>query len=116
MTLIQFQCKHQFATGFQLDIEFESSHGVTALFGQSGSGKTSVLNIIAGVILSGLLRLFLYVLNISIIILIIIFNVYNFYYRYRYKDLMMTHTKMCRKFIIKSSIHLPLHTDVEQNK
>ena len=50
MTLIQFQCKHQFATGFQLDIEFESSHGVTALFGQSGSGKTSVLNIIAGVI------------------------------------------------------------------
>lgn len=50
MTLIQFQCKHQFATGFRLDIEFESSHGVTALFGQSGSGKTSVLNIIAGVI------------------------------------------------------------------
>jgi molybdate transport system ATP-binding protein len=33
---------------FSLDAAFTSQHGVTALFGRSGSGKTSVIRIIAG--------------------------------------------------------------------
>jgi molybdate transport system ATP-binding protein len=35
---------------FTLDTAFESDGGVTALFGRSGSGKTSVLNAIAGLL------------------------------------------------------------------
>jgi molybdate transport system ATP-binding protein len=35
---------------FELDIRFESRGGVTALFGRSGAGKTSVINVIAGLI------------------------------------------------------------------
>lgn len=35
--------------GFTLDVAFESDCPLTALFGSSGSGKTSVLNMIAGV-------------------------------------------------------------------
>ena len=34
----------------QLDVTFESAGGVTALFGHSGAGKTSVINIIAGLL------------------------------------------------------------------
>ncbi|MFA5956606.1 molybdenum ABC transporter ATP-binding protein [Hyphomicrobium sp.] len=36
--------------GFTLDIAFDSDSPLTALFGSSGSGKTTVLNMIAGVI------------------------------------------------------------------
>jgi molybdate transport system ATP-binding protein len=35
---------------FLLDVSFESGPGVTALFGASGSGKTSVVNVIAGLV------------------------------------------------------------------
>jgi molybdate transport system ATP-binding protein len=35
---------------FALDIAFETQGGLTALFGRSGSGKTSIVNIIAGLI------------------------------------------------------------------
>ncbi|HUJ88196.1 MAG TPA: ATP-binding cassette domain-containing protein, partial [Burkholderiales bacterium] len=35
---------------FQLDAQFEAEGGVTALFGRSGSGKTSLVNIIAGLL------------------------------------------------------------------
>jgi len=35
---------------FDLDIRFRSGRGLTALFGRSGSGKTSVVNAIAGLI------------------------------------------------------------------
>lgn len=35
---------------FALDIRFESGRGLTALFGRSGAGKTSVVNAIAGLI------------------------------------------------------------------
>jgi len=35
--------------GFTLDVTFESDSSLTALFGPSGAGKTSVLNVIAGV-------------------------------------------------------------------
>lgn len=36
--------------GFVLDVAFESAGGVTALFGRSGSGKTSIINVIAGLL------------------------------------------------------------------
>jgi len=35
---------------FDLDVELESAGGVTALFGRSGSGKTSIINVIAGLL------------------------------------------------------------------
>ena len=35
---------------FELDIHFRSSRGLTALFGRSGAGKTSVINAIAGLV------------------------------------------------------------------
>jgi molybdate transport system ATP-binding protein len=35
---------------FELDASFMSEGGVTALFGRSGSGKTSVMRIIAGLL------------------------------------------------------------------
>jgi molybdate transport system ATP-binding protein len=34
---------------FELDARFEASRGVTALFGPSGSGKSSIINMIAGI-------------------------------------------------------------------
>ena len=33
---------------FALDVSFQAGPGVTALFGRSGAGKTSLVNIIAG--------------------------------------------------------------------
>jgi molybdate transport system ATP-binding protein len=39
--------KHRLG-GFALDVQFETGRGLVALFGRSGSGKTSVINIIAG--------------------------------------------------------------------
>lgn len=39
---------HQRRDDFVLDVVFEGGPGVTALFGPSGAGKTTVLNIIAG--------------------------------------------------------------------
>ena len=35
---------------FLLDVRFEASSGLIALFGRSGSGKTSIINIVAGLI------------------------------------------------------------------
>ena len=46
MTL-SVRLKHRFA-GFDLDVAFEAPAGVTALFGRSGSGKTTVINAVAG--------------------------------------------------------------------
>jgi len=46
--VLDFQCRHRYAGGFELDISFEISSRFTSLFGPSGSGKTSVLSIIAG--------------------------------------------------------------------
>ncbi len=40
---------HQFP-GFTLDVAFEAPPGLTALFGKSGSGKTSVINAVAGIL------------------------------------------------------------------
>ncbi len=41
--------KHAF-TGFDLDVAFEAGAGITALFGRSGSGKTTVVNAVAGLL------------------------------------------------------------------
>ncbi len=49
MSLLSLQCRHRYASGFELDVSFELNHRFTSLFGPSGSGKTSVLSIIAGV-------------------------------------------------------------------
>lgn len=48
MTL-SVRLKHAFS-GFSLDVAFEAPAGVTALFGRSGSGKTSVINAVAGLL------------------------------------------------------------------
>ncbi|NNU79435.1 molybdenum ABC transporter ATP-binding protein [Halovulum dunhuangense] len=39
--------RHAFA-GFSLDVSFQAPPGVTALFGRSGAGKTTVVNAVAG--------------------------------------------------------------------
>jgi ABC-type sulfate/molybdate transport systems ATPase subunit len=41
--------RHQLS-GFTLDVAFEAPAGVTALFGRSGSGKTTVVNAVAGLL------------------------------------------------------------------
>jgi molybdate transport system ATP-binding protein len=48
MATLEFQCRHRYPSGFELDLAFAIDHHFTALFGPSGSGKTSVLSIIAG--------------------------------------------------------------------
>ena len=40
---------HRFE-GFSLDVAFEAGSGVTALFGRSGAGKTTIVNAIAGLL------------------------------------------------------------------
>lgn len=44
---LQVSLKHRFA-GAALDLSFEAGPGITALFGRSGAGKTTVLNTVAG--------------------------------------------------------------------
>ena len=51
MPLLEFQCRHRFPSGFQLDAAFELDRRFTTLFGPSGAGKTTVLSIIAGFVL-----------------------------------------------------------------
>jgi molybdate transport system ATP-binding protein len=48
MTL-QVALTHRFE-GFALDVAFEAPPGVTALFGRSGSGKTTIINAVAGLL------------------------------------------------------------------
>ena len=50
MTRLDFQCRHQFPGGFTIDAAFDTEAQVTALFGPSGAGKTSVLYMIAGLL------------------------------------------------------------------
>ncbi|OAN75540.1 molybdenum ABC transporter ATP-binding protein [Jannaschia sp. EhC01] len=47
--MLEVRVKHDFA-GFALDVAFEAPMGVTALFGRSGAGKTSVVRAVAGVL------------------------------------------------------------------
>lgn len=41
--------RHSFP-GFSLDVEFQARTGVTALFGRSGAGKSTIINVIAGLL------------------------------------------------------------------
>jgi molybdate transport system ATP-binding protein len=45
---LEFDCRHRFASGFELEVAFQAAPQVVAIFGPSGSGKTSVLSIIGG--------------------------------------------------------------------
>lgn len=45
--MIEVSLRHRFS-GFALDVSFEAPAGVTALFGRSGAGKTTVVNAVAG--------------------------------------------------------------------
>ena len=50
MSHLSFECRHRFPDGFELDVAFECDQRVTSLFGPSGSGKSSILSILAGLI------------------------------------------------------------------
>jgi molybdate transport system ATP-binding protein len=47
---LEFDCRHRYADGFELDARFATNAPVTALFGPSGSGKTTILSLIAGLL------------------------------------------------------------------
>lgn len=47
--MLEVRVAHAFP-GFMLDVAFDAPAGVTALFGKSGSGKTSVVKAVAGVL------------------------------------------------------------------
>jgi molybdate transport system ATP-binding protein len=50
--MLEVDIEHKLGA-FQLDIHFRSGRGLTALFGRSGAGKTSVVNAIAGLLRPG---------------------------------------------------------------
>lgn len=50
MSVLQFDCRFAYPTGFTLDFKFEAEPGITALVGPSGSGKTTILHSIAGLL------------------------------------------------------------------
>ncbi len=47
--MISVRLRHAFE-GFTLDVDFTAPAGVTALFGRSGSGKTTIVNSVAGLL------------------------------------------------------------------
>jgi molybdate transport system ATP-binding protein len=47
---LHIDCRHRYASGFELKAAFTANAGLTALFGPSGSGKTTTLNLIAGIL------------------------------------------------------------------
>src|SRR5207302_2935329 len=47
--MLSVAVRHRFGT-FVLDAAFDSGGGLTALFGRSGAGKTSLINAIAGLL------------------------------------------------------------------
>ncbi len=49
LTCLSVAVEHRLG-GFVLDAAFDSAGGLTALFGRSGSGKTSLINAIAGLL------------------------------------------------------------------
>ena len=47
--MLEVDIRHRFGR-FELDAHFDAGAGLTVLFGRSGSGKTSIVNVIAGLI------------------------------------------------------------------
>jgi molybdate transport system ATP-binding protein len=47
--MLQVSLRHSFA-GFDLDVSFDAPPGITVLFGRSGSGKTTIINAVAGLL------------------------------------------------------------------
>ncbi len=47
--MLDLRLRHQIG-GFSLDLNFQAARGITALFGRSGAGKTTVINAVAGLI------------------------------------------------------------------
>jgi len=47
--MLEIALRHRFA-GFDLDVAFQAPPGLTALFGRSGSGKTTIVNAVAGLL------------------------------------------------------------------
>jgi molybdate transport system ATP-binding protein len=50
MSVLRFDCRFQYPSGFRLGFAFTAERGVTAIVGPSGSGKTTVLNLIVGLL------------------------------------------------------------------
>ena len=48
MSILEVKFRHHFASGFDLNINFKVDSLITSIFGASGSGKTSILAMIAG--------------------------------------------------------------------
>ncbi|MEX2316395.1 MAG: ATP-binding cassette domain-containing protein [Pirellulales bacterium] len=48
--VLEFDCRFKYPSGFSLEFKFTAGEGVTALVGPSGVGKTTVLNLIAGLL------------------------------------------------------------------
>ncbi|MEY8838378.1 molybdenum ABC transporter ATP-binding protein [Cribrihabitans sp. XS_ASV171] len=48
--MLEVSLKHRFGT-FSLDAHFDAPAGVTVLFGRSGSGKTTIVNAVAGLLM-----------------------------------------------------------------
>jgi molybdate transport system ATP-binding protein len=48
VSLLEFNCRLRYPSGFLLEATFTLTAPVAALFGPSGSGKTSILSVIAG--------------------------------------------------------------------
>ncbi|TWT89810.1 Maltose/maltodextrin import ATP-binding protein MalK [Pseudobythopirellula maris] len=59
MSTLSFRGQVRYASGATVDVAFDAEGGVTALFGPSGSGKSSVVAVIAGLLRpnNGLVRL-----------------------------------------------------------
>jgi molybdate transport system ATP-binding protein len=48
--MLNVRIEHRFGGAFALDAAFDAAGGLTALFGRSGAGKTSLINAIAGLL------------------------------------------------------------------
>lgn len=50
MSVLDFNCRFHYPSGFRLDLAFTASAGVTALLGPSGCGKTTTLHLVSGLL------------------------------------------------------------------